>query len=103
MGTRRGDRDDLKRLVAIVLSGFGGLLSGFKAVFVGVDAEFVPVGFGEVDAVVFRGFFDVGEGESAIGLGDVEDLIEARHGVAHMVSVGEGFFALLWKCVDGVG
>ena len=89
--------------LAVVLFGFGGLLRSFEAVLVGMDAELVPVGFGEVDVVVLRGLFDVGEGESAIGFGDVEDLIEASDGVADVLCVGQGFFALVGEGEDGVG
>src|SRR6185437_6280185 len=88
---------------AVVLSGFGRFLGGFKAVFVGMDAELVPVGFREVHPVVFCGFFDVGEGEGSIGLGDIEHLVESRYGVADVLGVGHGLLALVREGKDRVG
>src|SRR5580704_13115350 len=75
-------------LFAVALSGFGSFLSSFKAVLVGMDTELVPVGFREIDAVVLRSLFDVREGQGAIGLGNIEHLIEARHGVADVLCIG---------------
>ena len=68
-----------------------------------MNAQFVPRRFREVHVVVARSFLDVGEGQSAIGIGDVDDLIETRDRITDMLCVGQWFFPLLRKCVDAVG
>jgi hypothetical protein len=49
------------------------------------------------------GLLDVRESQRAVGIGDVDNLIEPRNGVAHMLCVGEWFFPLFRKRVDAVG
>ena len=49
------------------------------------------------------GFLDVGKRQSAVGVGNIDDLIEPSDGVADMLCVGQWFFALLRKRVDAVG
>jgi hypothetical protein len=44
-----------------------------------MNAQFVPRRFREVYVVVACSFLDVGERQSAIGIGDVDDLIETRN------------------------
>src|SRR5580692_13089556 len=68
-----------------------------------MNAQFVPGRFREVDVVVACSFLDVGESQSAIGIGDVDDLIETRDRITDMLCVGQRFFTLLRKCVDAVG
>ena len=57
-----------------------------------MNAQFVPRRFREVHVVVACSFLDVGEGQSAIGIGDVNDLIETRDRITDMLCVGEWFF-----------
>jgi len=66
-------------------------------------AQLVPVGFGHLDAVVFCGGFDVGEGLIALVIGDIFDLVEAGDGVADVRGIVEGLLALVGECVDGGG
>ena len=40
--------------------------------------------------------------QSTVGIGDVDDLIESRDRVTHMLCVGQWFFTLLRKRVDAV-
>ena len=68
-----------------------------------MDAQFVPRRFREVDVVVVRSFLDVRERQRTVSIGDVDNLIEPRDRVTHMFRVGQGFFTLLRKRVDGVG
>lgn len=50
-----------------------------------------------------RRFFDVGEGERAFFIRNVNDLIEASDGVAHVLRVGQRLFALVREGEDAVG
>jgi len=59
--------------------------------------------FGEIDIVVPRRPLDVCEREVTIGFADAFDLIETGHGVAHMTSIGQRFFALFREREDAVG
>jgi len=68
-----------------------------------MNAQFVPRRFREVHVVVACSFLDVGEGQSAISIGDVDDLIESRDRITDMLGVDQWLFALLRKCVDAVG
>ena len=52
---------------------------------------------------MLRSFLDVRERQSAIGIGDVDDLVEPRDRVTHMLRVGQWFLALLRIRVDAVG
>src|SRR5208282_3477454 len=47
-------------------------------------------------------FFDVRERQSTVGIGDIDNLIEPRDRVTHVLCVGQWFFALLRKRVDAV-
>ena len=60
-----------------------------------MNAQFVPRRFHEVHVVVACSFLDVGERQSAIGIGDVDDLIETRDRVTDMLCVGQWFFSVL--------
>ena len=66
-------------------------------------AQVVPRRCRKVDVVVVCSFLDVRERQSAIGIGDVDDLIEPRDRVTHMLCVGQWFFTLLRKRLDAVG
>jgi hypothetical protein len=56
-----------------------------------MNAQVVPRRFREVDVVVVCSFLDVRERQSTVGIGDVDDLIEARDRVTHMLCVGQRF------------
>src|SRR6202142_2083693 len=64
--------------------------------------RFLPRRFREVHVVVFCSFLDVGERQGTVSIGDVDDLIEPRDRVTHMLCVGQWFFTLLRKRVDTV-
>ena len=68
-----------------------------------MNAQVVPGRFREVDVVVACSFLDVRERQSTVGIGDVDDLVERRGRVTHMLCVGQWFFTLLRKRVDAVG
>ena len=70
---------------------------------VGFAAKFAPVGFGHVDAVVFCGCLDIGEGLFALVVGDVFDLVKAGDGVADVRGIVERLFALVGEGEDGCG
>src|SRR5208282_2724072 len=72
---------------------FGGSLS---SVLLRMNAQVVPRRFREVDVVVVCRFLDVRERQSTVGIGDVDDLIETRDRVMHMLCVGPWLFALIW-------
>src|SRR3984885_3183307 len=78
---------------------FGGSIF---SVFLRMNTQVVPRRFREVDAVVVCSFLDVRERQSTVGIGDVDDLIEPRDRVTHMLCVGQWFFTLLRKRVDTV-
>ena len=63
----------------------------------------MPGRFRKVDAIVVCSLFDVRERQGSVGIGDVDDLIEPRHRVTHVLRVGEWLFTLLRKRVDAVG
>jgi hypothetical protein len=67
-----------------------------------MNAELMPVGLGKVDVIVLRGLLDVGEGELAIGVGDIDDLIKASDRVAHKFRVRQRLLALFGEGVDAV-
>ena len=58
----------------------------------------MPIGLGEIDVVVVRGLLDVCERQGAIGIGNVNNLIEACDRVSHVRRIGQWFFPLLGKC-----
>src|SRR5580658_5217529 len=68
-----------------------------------MNAQFVPRRFREVHVVVACSFLDVGECQSAICIGNVDDLVETRDRITDMLCVGQWLFALLRKCVHAVG
>ena len=74
-----------------------------SSLFLRMNAQFVPRRFREVHVVVACSFLDVGEGQSAICIGNVNDLIESRDRITDMLCVGQWLFTLLRKCVDAVG
>ena len=90
---------------ALRLNGFRGSLFQFPALAPGLNAlggslfpvelrmgaELVPRRLRKVDIIVFCCLLDVREGQSTIGIGDVDDLIEPRDGVTHMLCVGQWF------------
>ena len=65
-------------------------------------AELSPIVLGDLDAIMLRRPLDVREGEVAVGIGDILDLIEARAGVLDMPRVGQRLLALLGEGVDAV-
>lgn len=69
----------------------------------GLLAEVLPAGFFHLDAVVFGGGLDVGEGLVAFGVRDPFRLVEAGYGAANVGGVGEGLLALFREGIDGVG
>ena len=52
-----------------------------------MNAQVMPRRFREIDTVVACSFFDVGECQSTIGVGDIGDLIEPRDRVTHVLGV----------------
>src|SRR5262249_37328496 len=68
-----------------------------------VAAEFLPVFFCHVDAVIFGRLLNIGEGELAILVRDADSLIETRNRVPDMARVGQRLFALLRKGKHAVG
>src|SRR6266700_3644661 len=55
------------------LDAFGG---GLFAVALRMSAELMPIGLGKIDVIMFRGFLDILERQSAIGVGRIDDLVE---------------------------
>jgi hypothetical protein len=53
-----------------------------------VNAELVPIRLRKIDIVVLCSLLDVREGQSSIGIGDADDLIEPRHRIAHVLCIG---------------
>jgi len=41
--------------------------------------------------------------QGPIFIGNFDDLIEPREGVAHVLCIGQRFFPMFWKCEYGVG
>ncbi len=68
-----------------------------------MNAQSVPRRFREAHVVVACSFLDVGKRQSAISIGDIDNLIEPRDRVTHMLCVGQWFFTLLRKRVDAIG
>jgi hypothetical protein len=95
--------------------GLGGGLFQFSALALGLDrfgcslfpmrlrvnAELPPGGLRKIDAIVVCSLRDVGEGQSAIFIGDAD--IEPRDGVPYVPGVGQRVFAFTRKGKDGVG
>src|SRR5215472_15019747 len=67
-----------------------------------MNAELVPVRLGKVHVVVPRRLLNIREGELSIGVRYIDDLIESRHSVAHVLSVSQRFFPLMRKGKDTV-
>ncbi len=63
----------------------------------------MPTGLSYIDAVVFGGSLDIGEGLFALLVGDIFDLIEAGDSVAYMGGVGQRLLAFVRKGVDRGG
>jgi hypothetical protein len=63
-------------------------------------AKVVPVGLGDVNAIVLCGGLDVGEGLFALVVGNVFDLVEAGDGVANMGGVVQWLLPLVGEGVD---
>src|SRR5262249_58331107 len=87
-------------LPRVLFARLGGFPSGPLAVFFGaarawVAAEFLPVFFCHVDAVIFGRLLDIGEGELAILVRDADSLIETRNRVPDMARLGQMLFSLL--------
>ena len=81
---------------------FGTLSRALFAVWLRMNAELMPIGLGKIDVVVVRRLLDVCERNSAIGIGNVGNLIEARDRISHMRSIGQWLFPLLGKREDRV-
>jgi hypothetical protein len=69
----------------------------FLAVGLRMNAELMPVGLGKIDVVEARRLLDVRESYFAVGIGYVDDLIEARDSIPDMGSVSQRLFPLLGK------
>jgi hypothetical protein len=65
-----------------------------------MNAHVAPRRFWEIDVVVLCSFLDVRKRQSTAGTGDLDDLVEPRHRVTHMLCVGQWFFPLRRKRVD---
>ena len=68
-----------------------------------MNAEIVPRGLRQVDAIMLGSLFDVRECQRAIGIGDVYDLIEPCHGVTHLPRIRQWLFPLVRKGIHGIG
>src|SRR5262249_56190031 len=62
-----------------------------------------PIRFVNLDAIVLGGLLDVGEGEVAIGIGNILNLIKACECVYDMVRVGQWLLSLTWKSEHTLG
>src|SRR5215472_5593065 len=87
---------------AFALSRSRGLGRRLLAVALRMNPELVPVRLGKVHVVVLRRLLDIREGELSIGVRYIDDLIESRHSVAHVLGVGQRFFPLMRKGKDTV-
>ena len=67
-----------------------------------MNAEVVPRCFREVNVVVVRSFLNVREPQSAVGIGDIDDLIEPSDGVTHVPFIGQRLFPLFRKGKNAV-
>ena len=61
-----------------------------------MNAEIAPRRLRKLDVIVFRSLLDVGEGQSTIGIGNADDLIEPRDGIANVLSIGQPSGSLRW-------
>jgi threonine synthase len=86
----------------VLTAGRRRLSRAFLAVLLRMNAELVPIGLGKIDVVVARGLLDVCERLGAIGIGNVDHLIETRDRIPHVRSISQGLFALLGKRKDRV-
>jgi hypothetical protein len=76
---------------------FRALSRALFAVLLRMRSELLPTGLGKVDVVVVRSLLDVCEREGAIGIGNVDDLVEACDRISYVRSIGQWFFPLLRK------
>jgi threonine synthase len=83
-------------------SRFRTLSRAFLAVRLRMNAELVPIGLGKIDVVVTRGLLDICERLGAIGIGNVDHLIETCDRIPHVRSISQRLFALLGKRKDRV-
>ncbi|HEY5067591.1 MAG TPA: hypothetical protein VIJ04_22540 [Xanthobacteraceae bacterium] len=67
-----------------------------------MNAEIVPRRARKIDVIKFRGPLDVGEGQSAIGIGNTDDLIEPRDSIANVPRIGKRLFTLRRKGINAV-
>jgi hypothetical protein len=67
-----------------------------------ISAELTPVGLGKIDVVVVRGFLDVRERHGAIGIRNVDNLIEACDRIPHMPRISQRLFPLPGERKDRV-
>jgi hypothetical protein len=67
-----------------------------------LDTELMPVGFREGDSVVPGRLLDIRERQRSIGVGDVDHLVKARNGVAHVLRVRQRLLALIGEREDAV-
>lgn len=81
---------------------FGAFPGTFLAVRLRMNTKLVPVGLGKIQPVVARSLLDVRERQRAVLLWHIDHLIKPDHGVAHMLGVGQWFFALPRKGKDAV-
>src|SRR6516162_4108803 len=68
-----------------------------------MSTELVPVGLGKIYAIVLRSLLNVCEGQCAVFLGHIDDLIKSRHRIADMLCIRQRLFPLFRKGKHGVG
>src|SRR5580698_4919945 len=93
--------------LALALAGGRGLACGLFAVLgrptgMGRLAQLGPVRFGHVDAVMVGGLLDVGKGQLAVRVRNIDGLVETRNRVSDMTGVGQRLLSLFGKCENAV-
>ncbi len=61
----------------------------------------MPVRLRHINAKMFSGLLYVGEGQVAVGIGDIFNLVEAGDRVPHVGSIGHWFLACFGKGESG--
>jgi hypothetical protein len=68
-----------------------------------LSAQFVPIGFFNLNAIVFRRLLDVSESLVAVGIRDTQDLVKASQSVLDMRGVRQRLLPLLWERIYAIG
>lgn len=68
-----------------------------------LPAQFVPICFLNLNAVVFDRLFDVGESLVAVGIRDTQNLVKAGESVLDMGGVRQRLLPLLRECIYAIG